>query len=162
PPREGRYAVVLTVAASARESGDGRVSTRNRKMFVLHSVLFATATLLALAGSALPPPTSGSVVAEPAETLPAVLPNDNRRSAGSFTTETLTLTLRAAVGSWRPEGDSGPALRIEAFGEVGEALRAPSPLIRVREGTRIVARVRNDLDASLRVFGLCAREGKPC
>jgi FtsP/CotA-like multicopper oxidase with cupredoxin domain len=95
--------------------------------------------------------------------LPPVLPNDNRRPGGTAADDaTLSLKLRAAVGLWKPEGDEGPALRVEAFGEEGDALRAPAPLLRVREGTSVLVAVRNDLDVTLRVHGLCARDGQPC
>ena len=97
----------------------------------------------------------------PAELAP-VLPNDNRRAAGASVGNTLSLNLRAEEGLWRPEGDAGPALRIEAFGEEGGALQVPAPLIRVREGTTIVATIRNALDRTLTVRGLCARDGQPC
>ena len=105
----------------------------------------------------------GTFSAVSAGTLrPDVQPNDNRRSAGSLDRGTLTVALRAAAGRWHPEGPQGPALEIEAFGEVGRALTVPAPLIRVAEGTTIVATVRNDLDAALVIHGLCARDGTPC
>jgi manganese oxidase len=107
-----------------------------------------------------------SIVSSPAWADPApkpatVYPNDNRRSAGALEDGTLVLKLRAAVGFWRPEGEAGPALRIEAFGEESGPLTAPAPLIRVPAGTEVVASIRNDLDAPLRVHGLCARDGAP-
>jgi manganese oxidase len=95
------------------------------------------------------------------ELLP-VAANDNRRPAGTLAGGSLVLKLRAGVGLWRPEGDTGPALAVEAFGEDPGPLRAPAPLIRVPEGTEIVASIRNDLDVTLRVHGLCARDGSPC
>ncbi len=105
----------------------------------------------------------GVPAARAAEELPPVLPNDNRRAAGTVADDaTLSLKLRAALGLWKPEGEEGPALRVEAFGEEGDALRAPAPLLRVREGTTVVVSVRNDLDVTLRVHGLCARDGQPC
>ena len=91
-----------------------------------------------------------------------VVPNDNRRAAGKLDRGTLTLTLRAGRGVWRPEGPSGPALSIEALGETASPLTVPAPMIRVDEGTRIVASIRNDLSAALVVHGLCARDGAPC
>ena len=91
-----------------------------------------------------------------------MLTNDNRQSAGVLTEQTLSLKLRAAEGLWKPEGDQGPALRVEALGEEGGALRVPAPLIRVREGTAIVVSIRNDLDQTLKVHGLCARDGERC
>jgi FtsP/CotA-like multicopper oxidase with cupredoxin domain len=102
------------------------------------------------------------LTASASDELPPVLTNDNRRAAGAADGNTLSLNLRAEEGLWRPEGDAGPALRIEAFGEDGDALRVPAPLIRVREGTTIVATIRNALDRTLTVRGLCARDGQPC
>jgi FtsP/CotA-like multicopper oxidase with cupredoxin domain len=98
------------------------------------------------------------VWADPGPKLPSVQPNDNRLSAGRLVQGILTLKLRAEVGLWRPEGESGPALKVEAFGEETGPLTAPAPLIRVPESTEIVASIRNDLDAPLRVHGLCARD----
>ncbi len=91
-----------------------------------------------------------------------VQPNDNLRAAGTVVGGTLQLNLRAAEGLWRPEGDAGPALRVEAFGVEGDALRVPAPLIRVREGTAVVLSIRNDLDHLLTVHGLCPRDGQRC
>ena len=94
--------------------------------------------------------------------LPRIQVNDNRTAAGQLRGEVLTLALRAGVGQWRPEGPDGPALTVEAFGEVTGPLQVPAPLVRTTEGTRIVASVRNDLTEPLRVHGLCARDGSAC
>ena len=75
---------------------------------------------------------------------------------------TLVLNLRAAEGVWRPEGDSGPSLQVQAFGADGDDLRVPAPLIRVRAGTPISVSIRNDLGTKLVVHGLCARDGERC
>ena len=88
--------------------------------------------------------------------------NANRIPAGQMRDGILTLALRAGVGQWRPEGPDGPAITIEALGEVTGPLQVPAPLIRVPEGTVIRATVRNDLSATLRVHGFCARDGTPC
>ena len=85
--------------------------------------------------------------ASPDGRLPRVEPNDNRHAAGALDQRTLTVALRATVGHWQPEGPAGPALEIEALGEIGKALTVPAPLIRVAEGTQIVASIRNDLAA---------------
>ncbi len=90
--------------------------------------------------------------------LSIVEPNDNLRAAGTRDGGTLTVALRAGLGRWHPEGPAGPALEIEAFGEVGKALTVPAPLIRVVEGTEIVVSIRNDLEAALIVHGLCTRD----
>ena len=92
----------------------------------------------------------------------AVVANDNTRAAGVFNDGTVTIRLRAAAGTWRPEGPDGPALTIEAFGIDGATLSVPAPLIRVSEGDWLAVSVRNDLPAALRVHGLCTRDGSPC
>ncbi len=91
--------------------------------------------------------------------LPFVSINDNRRAAGTITPGSLVLNLRAGAGRLRPEGDQGTAVAVEAFGEESGGLQVPAPLIRVTQGTEVVASVRNDLDATLRVHGLCAHDG---
>jgi FtsP/CotA-like multicopper oxidase with cupredoxin domain len=108
----------------------------------------------------------------------SVVPNDNTRAAGALDDgvdghagrdvdrdvdrDTVTIRLRAAVGTWHPEGHGGPALAIEAFGTEGGLLTVPAPLIRVTEGATLAVSIRNDLAAPLRVHGLCARDGSAC
>ena len=91
-----------------------------------------------------------------------VVANDNTRPAGALAGDTLTVRLRAASGSWRPEGPQGPALTIPAFGEDAGPLTVPAPLMRATEGTAIAVSIRNDLDTPLTVHGLCTRDGGPC
>jgi hypothetical protein len=87
--------------------------------------------IAATAASAPPPdPASQTVVA-----------NDNRHPAGELRAGTLTLALRAGRGIWRPEGLSGSGLLVEALGEVSSSLMVPAPLVRVEEGTTIVASI---------------------
>src|SRR5262245_56872525 len=128
-------------------------------MFVVSPVLAAAVFVTTLAGGQAASP---SRTTTDAAALPPILSNDNRREAGLLANETLVLNLRAGLGAWRPEGEQGPALRIEAFGEERDALRIPAPLIRVPEGTRIGASVHNELDVTLRVHGLCERGGNAC
>src|SRR5690349_4434779 len=61
--------------------------------------------------------------------LPGVQTHGNTKRAGLLKNGTLWLNLRAARGVWRPEKETGPAIEIEAFGETGGPLMAPSPLI---------------------------------
>jgi manganese oxidase len=82
-----------------------------------------------------------------------IAPNDNRRSGGTLEHGILTIALEARSGSWRPEGDSGRALDVAAFGEAGKPLSTPGPVIRVRTGTEIHATVRNRLDRPLTLYG---------
>jgi manganese oxidase len=103
-----------------------------------------------------------AAAAESSGSMPQVVANDNRRPAGRLEAGTLNLLLRAARGSWQPEGPDGPRLSIEAFGEDASSLTVPAPLIRVEAGTLIDVTLRNDLDAPLQVHGLCARDGAAC
>ena len=118
-------------------------------------VCSASVAVLAWTGTALALTATGTRLA-------SVEANDNQRPAGTLENGTLTLALRAGVGAWKPEGPAGPALQIEALGEVSSSLTVPGPLIRVVEGTVIVASIRNELDTPLTVHGLCARDGTPC
>jgi FtsP/CotA-like multicopper oxidase with cupredoxin domain len=109
---------------------------------------------------------SGSIPALTAPPVERVSVNDNSRAAGTAARvgeqDVVTVRLRAAAGSWRPEGDAGPTLRIEALGEQGKPLMVPAPLLRVVEGTTLAVSVSNDLESPLRVHGLCARDGAAC
>jgi len=67
---------------------------------------------------------------------PAIVPNDNRAAAGSVAGGRVTVALEARLARWRPAADSGPALEVAAFGEVGRAPSVPGPLIRVPVGAR--------------------------
>ncbi len=118
--------------------------------------------LFLLIGTACWPETAAARSSPDTTPLAVVQPNDNLRPAGTVDRGTLKLALRAGRGRWRPEGPSGPALEIEAFGEVAKPLTVPAPLIRVVEGTEIVASIRNDLEAPLTVHGLCPRDAGPC
>lgn len=133
------------------------------------SVLLAFVAILALA-----PPIAANISSAPHgrgatpdarahdAPVPSVVTHDNRRPAGSLADGVLTLELRAQVGTWRPEGETGRAILIEAFSEGSSAPSAPAPLIRVPEGTAIAVSVRNDLEHTLRVHGLCDRSNASC
>ena len=123
-------------------------------MTVLHHLLYLTAAGALFA--------SGSIPALTAPPVERVRVNDNTRAAGTTDGDVVTVRLRAAIGTWRPEGEAGPSLRIEAFGEEGQPLAVPAPLLRVAEGTTLVVSVRNTLTAPLRVHGLCTRDGSAC
>ena len=123
-------------------------------MTVLQHIFYLTAASALFA--------SGSIPALTASPLERVSVNDNTHAAGTVDGPTVTVRLRAALGSWRPEGDGGPALRIEALGEAGQPLMVPAPLLRVVEGTTLAVSVRNELTSPLRVHGLCARDGSAC
>ena len=95
-----------------------------------------------------------------ADPTPSIAINDNRQPAGTLAGGVLTLDLRANYGAWQPDGERGPVLRIQAFGEGTSPLSIPAPLVRVPEGTEIAARIRNDLSDAMRVNGLCEQGGR--
>ena len=98
----------------------------------------------------------------PVQARTPIVANDNRQPAGSLANGVLTLELRAQLGEWRPEGETGRALLVAAFAEGSSQPSAPAPLIRVPEGTMIAVSVRNALDHPLTVHGLCDRGEASC
>jgi FtsP/CotA-like multicopper oxidase with cupredoxin domain len=121
---------------------------------VLHHVFYLTAAGALFA--------SGSIPALTATPIEQVCVNDNTHAAGTAEGDVVTVRLRAGTGRWRPEGDAGPSLRVEAFGEESKPLMVPAPMLRVVEGATLVVSIRNDLTSPLRVHGLCARDGSAC
>src|SRR5262245_4068621 len=109
------------------------------------------AALIAITGCGLAASPAGQV------TAPQVAANDNRQEAGSAANGTVTVSLVAGRGKWRPEEGDGPALDVAAFGEEGGSLRTPGPLLRAPEGAEMVVRVRNTLSDSLQIHGFVTR-----
>lgn len=93
----------------------------------------------------------------PAAPPAAIELNDNRTPAGRLAHGVLTVALEARLGDWRPLGSDRPGVPIFAFGEAGKPLQDPGPLLRVRVGTEIRARVANRTDVPLVVHGLARR-----
>ena len=87
--------------------------------------------------------------------------NDNRSPAGQFDRKQLQIDLEAREGLWFPESHEGPGVPVQAFAERGKPLLIPGPLIRVPEGTRVRATVRNTLDVKLSLHGFHTRPGDP-
>ncbi len=84
--------------------------------------------------------------------------NDNRVPAGTLQNGVLTIRLEAREGEWHPNRDADPSLLVYAFGEEGQPLQIPGPLIRVPQGTEVRAFVRNSIpDSTLTVHGLYTR-----
>ena len=84
--------------------------------------------------------------------------NDNRTPAGTLRGGVLTLDLEVREVDWRPDRDDQPGIVVRAFAERGKRASIPGPLIRVPEGTTIVARVTNPrTSGTLVVRGLSAR-----
>jgi FtsP/CotA-like multicopper oxidase with cupredoxin domain len=106
--------------------------------FLFFTLAFALLSTTAIAGQATP---SASV-------------NDNRTPAGVLRNGVLTLHLEARPAIWYPEKDGGPHLTVSAFAEEGHAPQIPGPMIRVSEGTKISATIRNLLDHTIYIHGL--------
>ena len=86
--------------------------------------------------------------------------NDNRISAGTLANGVLTVALELRPSVWMPNGDSGIAIPIAAFAEVGKAPSIPGPLLRVASGTEIRASLRNRLAVRAVVRGLRDHDGR--
>ena len=84
--------------------------------------------------------------------------NDNRVASGTMAGNELHVSLDAREAVWHPDGDNNPGVPIETFAETGKAPQIPGPLIRVRLGTIIVARVHNSIAGStLAMHGMVDR-----
>jgi FtsP/CotA-like multicopper oxidase with cupredoxin domain len=118
------------------------------------------AIMAALAMTGSPPPFVDTP-SPPAQSAPAVSPiraNDNRVAAGQYAQHEVRVSLEARWGTWYPDGPNGATVPIQAFAEAGKMLQIPGPLIRVREGTPVVVRIRNAIPgARLTVHGLMDR-----
>jgi FtsP/CotA-like multicopper oxidase with cupredoxin domain len=113
-------------------------------------LVFACFSALSLTGAKGPPSAPPS--------LEEITINDNRSSAGILRDGILTVQLDVRAGNWHPDADADPGLQVLAFAEEGRALQIPAPLIRVAEGTEILASVRNPLtNRTLTVHGLYSR-----
>jgi FtsP/CotA-like multicopper oxidase with cupredoxin domain len=93
----------------------------------------------------------------PEMALEPIAINDNRVVAGTRDGDRVTIHLEARQGEWHPEGETDDSLIVRAFAEEGGPLQIPGPLIRVVEGTRIRAVIRNRLDQPIAVHGLYMR-----
>jgi len=93
---------------------------------------------------------------------PTIEANTNEVPAGRLARGVLTLRLVAQMGRWYPEGEHGPSIAVQAFGEEGRPLQIPGPLVRVPEGTELRVTVRNEIPgATLVVHGLTPRPAAP-
>ena len=106
---------------------------------------------LATGSGLIPPPSCANVPSAPTTKATA---NDNRARAGTLEGGVLTVRLVAQRVAWRPDGDSGCALGVNAFAEEGKPATVPGPLIRATVGTQVHITVRNALSTALWVRGL--------
>ena len=90
--------------------------------------------------------------------FPKVVANDNTIPAGKLENNVLELNLEIVWCDFYLETNDHPGVRVVAIAEKGKAPTVPSPLIRVKEGTRIHVTFHNTLtDSSATVFGLQKR-----
>ncbi len=92
--------------------------------------------------------------------LPRIEANPNLKPGGTATSQGLRIALELREGEWFPESDTGPSLKVFAFAEAGKAPQIPGPLLRAREGTVILASIRNLLDVDAVIHGLHRHPGK--
>ena len=72
----------------------------------------------------------------------SIASNDNRKAAGTLAGSVLTVQLEARAGSFYPEGPTGVGVPAFAWSEAGGPLQTPGPLIRVRVGSTVKARMK--------------------
>jgi FtsP/CotA-like multicopper oxidase with cupredoxin domain len=101
---------------------------------------------------------SAASVGDPS--LPRIAANTNQHAAGVLSGGELTVELEIREGTFYPEDESGPSLRVFAFGERGKTLQIPGPMIRVPQDTRIHVTVHNLLARDVQIHGMHSRPGK--
>lgn len=69
--------------------------------------------------------------------------NDNLEPAGTVEGNTVSLNLIAEEGMWYPGGVDKPGAIMQAFREEGKPLLIPGPMLRAKEGTTVLATIRN-------------------
>ncbi len=95
------------------------------------------------------------------DNLPAIPANSNRTPGGKQEQGVLTLNLELRQAEWYPEAETGPCVKVYAFGEEGKAPQVPGPLIRVPQGAEIHVTLRNLLPTVAVVHGMHQRPGEP-
>lgn len=123
------------------------------------SLLAGLILVVPLAGGPGSEATSSTVLfANPSPEVPPILWNDNEERAGNVEEGALRLHLEVRRGAWHILGEGNGSANVLAFAEVGKEARIPGPMIRVPEGTEVIVRVSNPLDAPLEIQGLSARQ----
>jgi FtsP/CotA-like multicopper oxidase with cupredoxin domain len=125
------------------------VAARFCRVKLFSSSIAVIATCVALLGQ----PASGAYTND-------VHANDNSHSAGQLTRGVLMLRLEIREGRWNPEGENGPQIPVQAFGEEGRPLTNPGPLIRVSMGARVRISAHSLLRSqSVVIHGLSSHTG---
>jgi len=95
-----------------------------------------------------------------ASELRSIQANSNQMPAGSLSNGVLNINLEIQQADWFPQADTGPSMKVFAFGERGTSPQIPGPMIRVPEGTKIHATVRNLLSVAAKLHGMHSRPGR--
>lgn len=90
-------------------------------------------------------------------TLPPIAFNDNQTPAGSLRNGVLELSLVVQAGDWHPLGADEAGTPLLTFGESGQQLLTPGPLVRVRVGTVVHVHIRNVTRRRVVVHGFSPR-----
>jgi hypothetical protein len=112
--------------------------------------------LIVLAPAVLAGGGDASGVTDP---LPRISANRNQHPSGILSEGELT-ELDIREGAFYPEEESGPSLRVFAFGERGKELQIPGPMIRVSQDTRIHVTIHNLIARDVLIHGMHSRPGK--
>lgn len=91
--------------------------------------------------------------------LAPVVTHDNSKPAGQLKDGVLTLRLEIKEGAWHPDADDAPGIPALTVAEEGSAPSIPGPMIRVPEGTRIHAFLKNPQLFPVVLHGLHQRPG---
>jgi len=111
----------------------------------------ATRALVLVTGLFVPLPSAAEQ-----SSLPVIVANDNRTPAGNLKDGILILRLELRQARWYAEAPDGVYEDVYAFAEQGEPPHSPGPLLRVPQGTRVHASIRNLLPLAAKVHGLHA------
>ena len=132
---------------------DNSVSVQHKR--IVGEILFCFLILLA--------PLIHPALCEPAATevssLPRIAANTNQQAAGALSEGSLTIELEIREGAFYPEDESGPSLKVFAFGERGKQLQIPGPMIRVPQNSRIHVTVHNLIARDVLIHGMHSRPG---
>jgi FtsP/CotA-like multicopper oxidase with cupredoxin domain len=92
--------------------------------------------------------------------LPRIAANTNQHAAGALSEGTLSLELEIREGALYPEDESGPSIKVFAFGERGKQLQIPGPMVRVPQDTKIHVTVHNLIARDVQIHGMHSRPGR--
>jgi FtsP/CotA-like multicopper oxidase with cupredoxin domain len=126
------------------------------KLYISNALLHLT--LIALVSAFLTARCESAAVED--ASLPRIAANTNQHFAGVLSEGTLSLELEIREGAFYAEDESGPSVKVFAFGERGKQLQIPGPMIRVPQDTQIHVTIHNMIARDVRIHGMHSRPGK--